>query len=171
MKCTVTIEEGEVRRKVVRRRFIPLRITVEGLGQYVEKEVKLPFTVNRIVGLLSVVRADRPCREESPPPRLYYGTAASLADARQFFTLSEGESYAGFYPPSASIPYGQSGYWYYAHPDIGLNPYALADGIPEFLVDPERIEVLIPGYCNPVTYTLWFGAYRGGMQIMHSELS
>lgn len=57
MKCREMIrQEQSESTKLIKRRFVPLRVLVQSPGQFVTAQVKLPFKTDKIVGVLVTSR-------------------------------------------------------------------------------------------------------------------
>ncbi len=154
----------------VRRKFVPIQLTIHRENQFVNASAKLPFTTAKVIGVLPVVQVEQECSDTPVPPRLYYGLSDTLVDDDRFLQLSTGTEYTTT-PPDATLSREiYSGlYWYYAHPATDTFPYLYEDDFMDRLTDPKIIEVLEEGQCSPVEYYLWSGPFIGYVLITHNE--
>lgn len=168
MKCKVDIENGvNDTGIIVKRRFIPIPMTIEREGQFMNASTKLPFTANKVIGILTTSKVDKPCIDTPPAKKLYYGVSDELITDASFVNLTPGVLYSQLYPPDVSIPHFLEGYWYYAHPVSDGLPFVFGNDFEDYLYDPLTVPVLTEGHCNPEMYSLWSGSYMGGMDITY----
>ena len=69
MKCNMHIGNKPYGNKVtIRRKFVPIKFSITGENQFVNAAVKLPFTTNKVIGLLTTSSLVNPCIDEGLPP-------------------------------------------------------------------------------------------------------
>ncbi len=157
MKCKIDSDNKEhPEGLVVRRKFVPLKFTIQRENQFLNAEAKLPFTTNKIIGVLTCSKVNS-CTDEGIPTKYYTGiTALEITDTR-FLSLNDGVFYGENYPPDIVMNPSGNRWWYYIHPILDRLPVLIENGFFTPLEDPVTVEFKQEGQCTPGKYYLWSG--------------
>ena len=163
MKCLInTADKQEQNRIIVRRKFVPIKFTVQREGQFLNAGAKLPFATSKVNGLLVTSKVEDPCVDEGLPPKYYYGTSDTRMTDTRFLSDNQGSFYDGEYPPDGVFQAPFTGqWWYYVHRILDRFPIYIDNGLFQRLVDPVTIAFKQPGQCTPDQYYLWSGRLPG----------
>lgn len=154
MYCKVNPKDQDGKYHIVKRRFVPITFTVNREDQFLNAAVKLPFTSNKVIGVLTCSKVN-PCKDTLQTPRYYFGiTDEQMVDDR-FLDDNNGIEYTTTYPPNLNLDAVDDNYWYYAHPVEELFPLILYNGLFQDLGEPITIPIKKQGQCEAVPHYLW----------------
>ncbi len=157
MKCKIDSDNKEhTEGLIVRRKFVPLKFTIHRENQFLNAEAKLPFTTNKIIGILTCSKVDS-CIEEPFTSRFYVGVTENQMEDTSFLETNKGKEFNGNYPPDVTFDiFSDFKWWYFVHPIVDQLPTILLNGF-DLGIEPKTIAVKVDGYCDPQDYYLWSG--------------
>jgi len=158
MYCKVDHKEKEGKHLIVKRRFIPLTFTVDSEKQFLNASAKLPFTANKVIGVLTCSNTS-PCNDTSQTPRYYFGITDEQMLDNRFLNDTNGIEYTTIYPPDLSLDAVENKYWYYAHPVTDLSPSIIYNGAFNDIGVPIPITIKRQGQCEAEPHYLWSGKF------------
>lgn len=154
MYCKVNQKEQEGERKIVKRRFIPLTFTVDYEGQFLNAAAKLPFTSNKVIGVLTCSKVN-PCNDSPQIPRYYFGITDERMVDNRFLEDTNGIEYTTTYPPVLNLQPVEDRYWYYVHPVGDLLPSVTYNDVLQNIGEPIPIAIKKQGQCEAEPHYLW----------------
>ncbi|WP_271785289.1 hypothetical protein [Aquimarina algiphila] len=162
MKCLIHLgNKQDANGLVIRRKFVPIKLTIHRENQFLNAEAKLPFATNAVIGILTTSNVQKKCSDVPGPSRLYYGVSPSKMEDTSFLELNPGTTYTTNYPRNVTIEEQAGGWWYYAHPVTDTFPFIVSGDIPATPRTPIIIDVLQSGQCTPEKYYLWSYPFYG----------
>ena len=170
MKIQVENNKSTKGTVIVRRKFVPIKFTIERGNQFLSAGAKLPFfTTSKVVGLLTSTEVDAKCNDQPLPPKYYYGITDTQMEDTSFLEDNAGILLEEDYAPDIEMQGNSSQWWYYVHPVRDRFPTMFASDFIALLDTPTRIDLLIPGQCNPEPYYLWSETFMGFAFITFNE--
>ena len=142
---------------IVRRKFVPIKFSIHKENQFVSAGAKLPFTANRILGVLTTTTIS-PCTDTAVPPRYYFGVSESRMMDASFMKTDPGKVYEESYPPDVLMNANPGKWYYYAHPVLDKFPTILTNVDFQEIQEPIPLQLSQQGQCSPDNYYLWSGA-------------
>ncbi len=157
MKCKIQLNNKQGSNGViVRRKFVPIQFKITRENQFVNATAKLPFTTNKVIGLLTTKRVNT-CTKEPFAPRFYVGVTNNRMEDSSFLETNPGIEFTENYPPDVVLDiYSGFKWWYFVHPVLDRLPTILLNGF-DLGIDPKTIQIKVDGYCDPQDYYLWRG--------------
>ncbi len=157
MKCKIQLSNKQGSKGViVRRKFVPIQFKITRENQFVNAAAKLPFTTNKVIGLLTCSKAHA-CADQDVPSKYYAGISDSEITDTSFLGLNDGVFYAENFPPDVVLNPSPNRWWYYVHPIVDRLPVIIENGFFIALEDPVTVAFKQEGQCNPGKYYLWSG--------------
>lgn len=169
MKCIVKEKNKGGNATIVRRKFVPIKFTIQRENQFLNAGAKLPFATSKVQALLVTSKLENKCSDLPIIPRYYFGITDSKMEDNSFLQLSDGIEYNGIYPPDIFVEQQTEGWWYFAHPATDRLPFYQGDGFLEPLEDYKELNLQFEGQCNPDLFFLWSGIHTGTTFITFEE--
>ncbi|KAA1244524.1 hypothetical protein [Aquimarina sp. RZ0] len=158
MKCIIHNENNKGgSATIVRRKFVPIKFTIERENQFLNAAAKLPFTTTKVNALLTTSEVQKPCNDTPLPTRYYYGSTPGKMEDTSFLETDTGTVYNTPYPPDGFSNGMRGMWWYYVHPITDRFPVHLENGILETLAAPITVKIKQEGQCTADGYYLWSG--------------
>ncbi|WP_299187639.1 hypothetical protein [uncultured Aquimarina sp.] len=171
MKCIIKRENNKKDNNglIVRRKFVPIKFTIQRENQFLNAGAKLPFTAAKVNALLVTSKVEKKCSDSPITPRYYFGITDSKMEDERFLELNDGIEYNDSYPPDIYVEQQTEGWWYFAHPATDKLPFYQGDGFLEPLEDYKELNLQFDGQCNPNLFFLWSGIHTGTTFITFEE--